>query len=140
MIAESCTYDYRCINKITQVYREHDTEKPSEGTTPNTTNPASEDKCCGPTTTISTASPPRSEDQTADPILKKADPPQQILMVISIDPCRLHHIITIILTLSDACSLEDQLFNDNLLRLWRTGAGQELYLSEEDGDVDVSAL
>lgn len=36
--------------------------------------------------------------------------------------------------------MEDQLFNDNLLRLWRTGGGEELYLSEEDGAIDVSTI
>ena len=32
----------------------------------------------------------------------------------------------------------DQLFNNNLLRLWRTGAGTEQYMSKEDEDIDIS--
>ena len=36
--------------------------------------------------------------------------------------------------------LEDQLFNDHLLRLWRTGAGTEEYMTSEDKDFDVSII
>ena len=36
--------------------------------------------------------------------------------------------------------LENLLFDNNLLRLWRTGADEELYLPEEDGHFDVSLL
>ena len=39
---------------------------------------------------------------------------------------------------SDSHTIQDQLFSDNLLRLWRTGAEEELYSSVEDGDIDVS--
>ena len=34
--------------------------------------------------------------------------------------------------------LKELLFDEHLLRLWRTGASQELYLAEEDEDFDVS--
>ena len=36
--------------------------------------------------------------------------------------------------------LREQLFNDHLLRLWRTGANYEQYRPEEDGDIDVSTV
>ena len=36
--------------------------------------------------------------------------------------------------------LESQLLDENLLRLWRTGAGRMCYLAEEDDDQDVSKL
>ena len=39
---------------------------------------------------------------------------------------------------ADPGSLKGQLLDDNLLRLWRTGANYEQYRPEEDGDVDVS--
>ena len=35
--------------------------------------------------------------------------------------------------------LESQLLDENLLRLWRTGAGRMCYLAEEDDDQDVSS-
>ena len=38
----------------------------------------------------------------------------------------------------DLLTLEGQLFDQSLYRLWRTGAVEEQYLAEEDGDVDVS--
>ena len=34
-------------------------------------------------------------------------------------------------------TLKEQLLDDNLLRLWRTGSNYEQYLPEEDGDIDV---
>jgi hypothetical protein len=35
--------------------------------------------------------------------------------------------------------MEGLLLDNNLLRLWRTGAGEEIYCAEEDGpNVDVS--
>ena len=40
------------------------------------------------------------------------------------------------LTLID--KLESLLFDSSLMRLWRTGAFEELYMPEEDIDVDVS--
>ena len=39
---------------------------------------------------------------------------------------------------TDLLVLEGQLFDQNLFRLWRTGAVKEQYLAEEDRDVDVS--
>ena len=36
--------------------------------------------------------------------------------------------------------LEDQLFNDHLLRLWRTGAGTEEYMTSKDKDFDISII
>ena len=36
--------------------------------------------------------------------------------------------------------LESQLLDENLLRLWRTGAGRMCYLAEEDDDQDVSKI
>ncbi len=33
---------------------------------------------------------------------------------------------------------QEVLFDEHLLRLWRTGASQELYLAEEDEDFNVS--
>lgn len=37
----------------------------------------------------------------------------------------------------DPATLERQLFDPSLLRLWRTGAKYEIYTAEEDGDIDV---
>ena len=48
--------------------------------------------------------------------------------------------LAIIICFSDFQTLEDQLFSDNLLRLWRTGAEEELYSSIEDGDIDVRQM
>ena len=39
---------------------------------------------------------------------------------------------------ADPGSLKEQLLDDHLLRLWRTGASCEQYRPKEDGDVDVS--
>ena len=39
---------------------------------------------------------------------------------------------------ADLGILKEQVLDDNLLRLWRTGSHYELYMPEEDGDVDVS--
>ena len=39
---------------------------------------------------------------------------------------------------ADLGILKEQVLDDNLLRLWRTGSHYEQYMPEEDGDVDVS--
>ena len=39
----------------------------------------------------------------------------------------------------DDTTLEKLLMDDNLLRLWRTGANEEIYNAEEDEAIDVSA-
>ena len=34
--------------------------------------------------------------------------------------------------------IRELIFDERLLRLWRTGAFEEVYTAEEDGDIDVS--
>ena len=36
--------------------------------------------------------------------------------------------------------IRELIFDESLLRLWRTEAFEEVYTVEEDGDVDVSPL
>ena len=35
-------------------------------------------------------------------------------------------------------SMESQLLDESLLRLWQTGAGMEQFTADEDDDIDVS--
>ena len=102
-----------------QAYSEHTTTMPSVDTS-------------------STNRTTSSEDATSDTIVDTgATKKISMGIIIYVYLCaQSHH--NSFCAISDSHILEDQLFNDNLLRLWRTGAAEELYLSSEDGDIDVS--
>ena len=67
------------------------------------------------------------------------DDPQDCNLLCSKRPCsRPSTAINLASRDIDLVTLEEQLFDSFLLRLWRTGADDEIYCSNEDEDVDVS--
>ena len=72
---------------------------------------------------------------TATTSVLSPSPPTSAISVTSHSPPALAN--TPALVPANPGLLIEQLQDDNLLRLWRTGANYEVYTSEEDGDVDV---
>lgn len=92
--------------------------------------------------TVAETSPSASlitEEATASPatlqVFDAVDPPAGQIVVEN--PTATTSVPTI--SPANPIILKEQLLDDNLLRLWRTGANCERYLPEEDGDVDVSS-
>ena len=52
--------------------------------------------------------------------------------------CVIICIAALSLSLSLSQSMESQLLDESLLRLWRTGAGTEQFTADEDDDINVS--
>lgn len=118
-----------------QVYVERETPDPNtqcDESTHDPSNPSVTIENPGDTlasTSSSLIAHPRSYDQD------NSSPVKCKLSAVKVDETN-----SLTLTDNDSVSLEDELFDPYLLRLWRTGACTELYLAKEDEYVDVSLL